>query len=253
VTSGAALQALLRRLEEPLEETVPGLERAFREGVGKVPLALEGFRAGARTVGYRPRALGAVEAALGRFEAHFQALRPRLPAEGLGAPTRLSALPGVLGAFAGACGARSALFVLCAGLREDLYGALRERVLPRLSGLRLVDQGFHWAEGAAASSPVVPREGPLGVFQRGHLGGVEVLQTALCAEGLAASGGSLEGALERLEGPLLEGLRALKGGAEARAALLFTGDRGDPLGRAVGETAFELLVPYGLFTWDGRR
>jgi hypothetical protein len=257
ITAAMQLRALLRRMDEPLTPDARAIESAFRKGAGGVPWALEGVRSGARSVDYRPRVLPAVEGALARFEGEFQVQRRALPTDGPGAPRTLCTLPAVLGAFAAACGARSALFVSCIGLREDLYQALCDRVLSRLRGLCRVDEGFHWAAAVPAELPENTQEpafsGAAAVFRRGRLGGVEVLQTDLCARALASSGGGLERAVALLDEPLREGLRALKGGSEARAALLLTGDRGDPLGQRLGETVFEVLVPYGLFTWDSPR
>lgn len=202
-------------------------------------------------------------------------------------PTMLCDLPARLTRLATERGARGTAFVVLTGLRIDAWKRLRQRVLPRVAGLVLVEEGVHWAARpatprtqrellarglAALGASLPPRDEPAAprtaeealTPRREHLGRHEVLRIDAYAFDAAqpwVPGARLDAGWEVIERALAPVLLALCGSFAGRTALVLAGDAGlreqratareapTPRGVGGGDSAFEVLVPYALFMW----
>ncbi len=110
------------------------------------------------------------------------------------------------------------------GLRADLWRRFVERVVTRVPGLRPSgEEGIAWSLGAhelAAEAQVIDT------------------YAAALREGLTRA------AVERAEATLPEALCAVAGGFAGRTAVLVAADG------TSARTAFDALVPWGLFTFE---
>ncbi len=288
--AAVAVREAVRRARDLRGVTgVPGAERLFRDAVAHLPLSLEALAEGEAAVGAAPTGLArAAAGALARYHQAFgeayRAAGHRWAAGGA-RPTMLCDLPPRLAALAGRVGARGTAFVVLTGLRWDLWGRFRERVLGSLGGLTLVEEGTHWAappgsvtaqrtlvaRGPGALSEVLAGDGD-GAWEvpgtlaealrprREHFGSTEALRLDAYAAALALPGNSLGAAAEAVEEALPAVLRALCGGFAGRTAVLLAADVGASGpedtggagggGRTIGgDSAFAVVVPYALLTW----
>jgi hypothetical protein len=255
------------------------LERAYAAGASRLPLALAAFGEGAQALGLgATRLRGRAEAALQRFEVLFAEHYPRAwEAWQAGAhrPTLLCDLPARLATRASERGARGTALVVLTGLRLDAWRRLRGRVLPRVPGLVLLEQGLHWA--ARPTTPATQREllarglSALGAAapweetglprtlaealrpRREHLGHTEVLRLDAYAVALQDSFRPLAEALAPVEEALPATLAALCGGLTTRTVLALAGDVGLHAARDRyvfgADSPFAALVPYALLAW----
>jgi hypothetical protein len=180
--------------------------------------------------------------------------------------------------------ARGTAFVLVTGLRVDAWHRWRERVLPRVPGLGVIEEGVHWAARPATSriqrellarglsalgtalpdrdEPPAPRSFDEALRpRREHLGQHEVMRVDAYARDATERGdGSLASGWDRLERALAPALLALCGSFAGRTVLAIAGDAGmrevprsegesGPRGAMGGDSPFEVLTPYALLGW----
>jgi hypothetical protein len=227
--------------------------------------------------------------ALDRFDAAFRDYYANAYDAWLGGtsrPTMLCDLPPRITRLATERQARGTAFVIITGLRVDAWQRIRSRVLPRVAGLNVVEEGVHWAARPATTqtqrellargvsalgAALPPRDEPPSPRtleealkpRREHLGHHEVLRLDAYALDAAQPGeGDLTANWDRIERALAPALLALCGALAGRTALAIAGDAGtrevpvrerdaasSPRGEMGGDSAFEVMVPYALLTW----
>lgn len=221
--AAVALGAALPRARAAAVTDVPSAERAFRDDLLALPLAAEAVARAAEATGARAGRL--VEAARDALERFDRALAPVRESVAAGAEARrVEALGRALADHAARIGARSTAFVWLPGLRADLWARFVERVVSRVPGLEPAgDGGLAWS-----------------------LGDHELASEAQVIDTYAAAlrDGLSRAAVERAEAALPAALCAAAGGFAGRTAVLIAADG------AGGATAFDTLVPWGLFTFD---
>jgi len=265
-------------------------ERMFWEAGSKLPTAMTALERGERALGLEATRIGRRgRDALDRFDVAFREYYANAYDAWLGGtsrPTMLCDLPQRITRLATERQARGTAFVLVTGLRVDAWHRIRQRVLPRVAGLTLIEEGVHWAARPATTqvqrellargvaslgTSLPPRDEPPAPRtmeealkpRREHLGHHEVLRLDAYALDAAQPGeGDLAANWDRIERALAPALLALCGALAGRTALAIAGDAGTrevrgregqtatmPRGAMGGDSAFEVLVPYALLTW----
>jgi hypothetical protein len=213
----------VRRVYAAPVTSVAEAEHCFRDVVARLPLAADAAaRVGEATGASTAQLQAAARDALARFD---RALAPLCAAVADGAPARrIDDLGDALTEHAARIGARSTAFVWLPGLRADLWRRFVERVIPRVPGLRPAgEMNLAWSLGEhelAAEAQVIDT------------------YAAALRDGLSLA------AIERAESTLPEALCAVAGGFAGRTAVLVAADG------TSARTAFDTLVPWGLFTFE---
>jgi hypothetical protein len=260
----------------------------FRDGASRLPLALAALGEGERALAMeatRLRAQG--ERALAAFETAFAGFYPSAMdawLAGAPRPAMLCDLPARVARLAAERRARGTALVVMTGLRLDAWRRLETRVLPRVPGLTVLEQGLHWAARpatpatqrellarglAALGGHLPPRDEPVPPRtlqealrpRREHLGHVEVLRIDAYAVELSRSERPLGEALGAVESQLPGVLASLCGGLATRTVLAIAGDVGlrevtrradeKERGRYAygGDSPFVAVVPYAVLAW----
>jgi hypothetical protein len=256
-------------------------ERMFSEGASKLPSGIAALERGERALGLEATRIGRRgHEALEKFEASFREYYANAYDAWLGGtsrPTMLCDLPAKITRAATERQARGTAFVIVTGLRVDAWQRLRQRVVPRVAGLTVIEEGLHWAARPATSqvqrellargltalgTTLPPRDEPTAprTFdeaikpRREHLGHHEVLRIDAYAM-LAAQSTETNFAADwdRIERALAPVLLTLCGNFAGRTVFAIAGDAGmretGARGGMGGDSPFEVLVPYALLTW----
>ncbi len=264
-------------------------ERLFVDSAARLGDALGSLERGEQALGLEGTRLASRgRETLQRFEQHFRDYYANAYdawLAGTSRPTMLCDLPGKITRTASERQARGTAFVIVTGLRVDAWQRIRDRVLPRVPGLAVIEEGIHWAgrpattrtqrellvRGLTALGAELPaRDEPAAARtfdesirpRREHLGHHEVLRIdAYALEASIAGKGGLSGSWDRIEKALAPALLSLCGSFASRTVFAIAGDAGmrengsvrdegsEPRGLMGGDSAFEVLVPYALLSW----
>jgi len=262
-------------------------ERILRDGAAQLPLAVDALARAEHSLAMPPTRLRT------RGEQAYAAFRDSFAdffvdasvawQAGSARPMMLCDIPTRLAQLATERRARGTALVLLSGLRLDAWQRTRRKLIARLPGLSLIEEGVLWAvrpttpamqrellaRGLEALSRELParNESPPAKTladamrpRREHIGPVEVLRLDAYALQAQRSADSLDATLAPVDQALPEALWQLCGTFAGRTILATAGDAGfrevphrrideGPRYEFGGDSPLEAVVPYALWLW----